>query len=114
MLPKLASIKEYDMNYQQFSVLPIEVNSKIKEQLMILDEAYGVGRSSIENIGGYIQVIQTASQWKEFIKTEQIDKELYEFVEFISIEYVYMVYVVGNDFSIGVITPKDVLMNYKR
>ena len=35
MLPKLASVKEYDMESEVFLALPIQVISKIKEQLSI-------------------------------------------------------------------------------
>lgn len=103
MLPKLASVKEYDMEREVFLGLPIQVVSKIKEQLSILDQAYGEGRMSIDNIGGYIQVIQNASEWNDFLEEEKIDSELYEMVEHVNNEYFYLVYVLSDDFSVGVI-----------
>lgn len=109
MLPKLASMKEYNMKNEYFLGLPIEVISKIKEQLVILDEAYGSDRSSIENTGGYIQVIQSALEWNEFLEIEQIERELYEFVEHVNNEYIYMVYILSDDFSIGVIVPQSMV-----
>ena len=109
MLPKLASMKEYNMKNEYFLGLPIEVISKIKEQLVILDEAYGESRRSIDNIGGYIQVIQSASEWNEFLEVEQVERELYEFVEHVNNEYIYMVYILSDDFSIGVIVPQSMV-----
>lgn len=109
MLPKLATVNDLGMNNEYFLGLPKEVLSKMKEQLSILDEAYGEERNIVENSGGYIQVIENTSEWNKFISEEQIEEELYEFVEGINNEYAYMVYVIGNDFSIGVIVSKEII-----
>lgn len=109
MLPKLASIEEYNMKNECFLGLPIEVISKIKEQLVTLDEAYGENRRSIDSIGGYIQVIQSALEWNEFLEVEQVERELYEFVEHINDDYIYIVYVLNDDFSVGVVVPQSMV-----
>lgn len=109
MLPRLATIREFEMNNECFFGLPKEVVSKMKEQLSILDEAYGKNRSVIENSGGYIQVIENVSEWNAFLVEEQIEENLYEFVETINNEYVYIVYVISSDFSIGVIVLREII-----
>ena len=92
MLPKIATLKEYEMKNEYFLDLPKEVISKMKEQLNILDDAYGTDRTCIEKSGGYIQILKSTSEWNAFVAIEQIDESLYEFVERINNEYIYMVY----------------------
>lgn len=116
MIQKIGTVKEFHMNNQYLVVLPNEVRVKIEEIVSILDEAYGSDRNVLEELGGFVQVVQTTSQWKEFVKDNCIDKELYEFVEDINGQYVYLLYLKSDDYSIAVIVPKyivDIELKYE-
>lgn len=109
MLQKIGTINDFQMNYQEVLALPDEVRLKIQEIVNVLDEAYGSDRNVFEELGGFLQVVETASQWKEFVRDTGIDKELYEFVEDINGQYIYLLYLKSDDYSIAVIAPKDVV-----
>ena len=109
MIQKIGTMKEFQMNHQDLAVLPEKVQLKIQEIISILDEAYGSDRNVLEELGGFVQVIQTPSQWKQFLETNYIDKEMYEFVEDINGQYSYLLYLKSDDYSIAVIAPKEIL-----
>lgn len=107
MLKKMGTINEFQRNYQEILELPHEVGLKIQEIINILDEAYGTSRNILKELGGFVQVLKSISEWKQFLKDNNIDKELYEFVEDIDGQYVYLLYVVSADYSIAIIIPKS-------
>lgn len=109
MIQKIGTVKEFHMNYQDLVVLPNEVQLKIQEIVSILDEAYGSERNVLQDLGGFVQVVKTTSQWREFVKDNCIDKELYEVIENINGQYVYLLYLKSDDYSIAVIAPKDIV-----
>lgn len=109
MLQKIGTINEFHMNHQELLTLPDEVRLKIQEVVSILDEAYGSERDVMKSLGGFVQVLKTASEWKQFFQKNYIDKDQYEFVEDINSQYVYLLYVVSADYAIAVIIPKSEL-----
>lgn len=109
MLPRIGKKLEYTLNQEVFSKLPKEVLMKMEEILDILDSAYGEMRNVMTDLGGFVQVLQSPSQWKQFLEYNSIDKEMYEFVEDINGQYIYLLYLKSDDYSIAVITPKDII-----
>ena len=109
MLPRIGTKLEYRLNQEAFSKLPKDVLMKMEEILDILDSAYGEMRNVMTDLGGFVQVLQTPSQWKQFLEDNSIDKEMYEFVEDINGQYIYLLYLKSDDYSIAVIAPKDIL-----
>lgn len=109
MLPKIGTKEGYSLDKGAFLSLPQEVLLKIEDIIDVLDSAYGEARNIMTDLGGFVQVVQTFSQWKQFVEDNYIDKDLYEFVEAIEGQYLYVLYVVSADYSIAVIAPKYVI-----
>ncbi|HBG7674924.1 TPA: hypothetical protein KRE78_002565 [Clostridioides difficile] len=85
--------------------LPIEVISTIESNIEILNENYGIERTS-EDLGGYVAVVDRAGI-KE-LKQYQLKGIIPEYIDEIEgAEYISALFLCSNDFSIVVICKKE-------
>ena len=85
--------------------LPTEVISAIEETIEILDENYGIERTS-EDLGGYVTIVDKAGI-KE-LKQHQLKGIIPEYIDEIEgAEYISALFLCSNDFSIVVICKKE-------
>lgn len=85
--------------------LPTEVLSTIEETIEILEENYGIERTS-EDLGGYVAVVDKAGI--EELKQHQLKGIIPEYIDEIEgAEYISALFLCSNDFSIVVICKKE-------
>ena len=85
--------------------LPTEVLSEIEDTIEILEENYGIERTS-EDLGGYIAVVDEAGI-KE-LKQNQLKGIIPEYIDDIEgAEYISALFLCSNDFSIVVVCKKE-------
>lgn len=85
--------------------LPQEVLFAISTTIELLDENYGIERTS-ENLGGYIAVVDKAGI--EELKKNQLKEIIPEYIDEIEgAEYISALFLCSNDFSIVVVLKKE-------
>lgn len=85
--------------------LPIEVISTIESNIEILNENYGIERTS-EDLGGYVVLVDRAGI-KE-LKQHQLKGIIPEYIDEIEgTEYISALFLCSNDFSIVVVCNKE-------
>ena len=85
--------------------LPLGVISRIEDIIQILDENYGTERTA-EDLGGYIVVVDKAGI--EELKQHQLKGIVPEYIDEIEgTDYISVLFLCSNDFSIVVICKKE-------
>ncbi len=85
--------------------IPKEVMSKIEDIIEILDENYGIERTS-EDLGGYIAIVDKAGI--EELKQHHLKGIIPEYIDEIEgVEYISALFLCSSDFSIVVICKKE-------
>ncbi|MDB3376236.1 hypothetical protein [Clostridioides difficile] len=92
-------------NLDLVNELPTEVLSTIEDTIEILDENYGTERTA-EDLGGYIVVVDKAGI--EELKQHQLKEIIPEYIDEIhGTDYISVLFLCSNDFSIVVICKKE-------
>ncbi|WP_195336306.1 hypothetical protein [Paraclostridium bifermentans] len=95
--------KKQDLN--RVKELPIEVLSSIEDTIRILDENYGEERT-VEDLGGYVVIVDEAGI--EEIKQYKLKGIAPEYIDEIEeTEYISVLFLCSNDFSIIVVCKKE-------
>lgn len=89
-----------------------EVIDRVKEQINVLDEAYGSNRGKTD-MGGYILFFDNKTEYEENIQEilefYKLDRELYEYSDCISegqdISWMEELYMLGSDDALVLIHP---------
>jgi hypothetical protein len=90
--------------------LPVEVRGKIQAIVTMLDREYGGAdtRNIDMSDGGLVLFGDNNESIAEIEKIISIDKRVPEWVESIGAEYLDVLYIVTNEYSINVIIKKDI------
>ncbi|CEQ16315.1 MULTISPECIES: hypothetical protein [Peptostreptococcaceae] len=85
--------------------LPTEVISAIEDTIEILDKNYGTERTA-EDLGGYVAVVDKVGA--EELKQHQLKEIIPEYIDEIhGTDYISVLFLCSNDFSIVVICKKE-------
>lgn len=89
--------------------LPAEVATKVLEIVTILDDSYGEERDAVADLGGYIQIAETAEDVEAMKYQIDLECNLPEYVDLIYCEngenYTNSLILLSSDYSISLLIP---------
>lgn len=100
-------IGNYDDLFKAQSDIPQDVFIKIFEDINLMDAIYGKHRNYL-SAGGYSLVAQTKQDLLTVLKIFDYRAHSFEWVEKITDNYVSVIYVFNNDFSVKLYLPISV------
>ena len=104
---KLAHLRE-TVTYHSFYLLPLAIQEKIHEVLVILDDCYGVNRDVQKDLGGYVMVLESQED-VEALKdcmNVNLEAETFEYVDDLS-GYLGCLLLLGSDYHIYFVLPQS-------
>ena len=104
LLYRIGTARELDSQECEF---PEFVAEKVLYYVTVLDGAYGMDRDYLKS-GGYVLVAQNCKDIADVKVIVDYDVLLSEWVEVIGDNYLAVLYLLGDDYSIVVIMPKDI------
>lgn len=94
---------------------PLEVLNVVQETISLLDEAYGIDRDIVSDLGGFVIIVENKEDFKSIKKDNNIDLErdtIPEIVDLIKCEngqvFTNSLILLSSDFSISVVMPLEI------
>ena len=77
-----------------------DLNMSLHNYLSVLDENYGQDRNIYEDDGGFAVVVENEADLQEANAYVDMEKDIYEYIEEINENYICMLKLCNNEFSI--------------
>lgn len=103
MIHKIGTIKQ---SKQLRNTTFDEVFDKVADYIYALDLAYGTNRD-YNTIGGYVLYAETATDMADIKAVVDIFTALFEWIDVIDDNYIAILYLLGDDFSVVAIIPQN-------
>ena len=92
----LGTLKDLD----EVHIGDCDLNMALHNYLSVLDENYGRDRNVYEDDGGFAIIIEDEEQLQEASTYVNLETDIYEYIEEINENYIYMLKLCNNEFSI--------------